>query len=43
MRNRRSNAKAFGLMAAAPVLAGAVVWTLRRTWTEHDVNDPGIT
>jgi len=38
------DAKAFGLMAALLVLAGAVlVWMRRRTWTDHNVSDPGVT
>ena len=44
MGNRRMDAKAFGLMAALLVLAGAVLlWIRRRTWTDHDVSDPGVT
>ena len=38
------DAKAFGLMAAWLVLTGAVLlWIRRRTWTDHNVSDPGVT
>jgi MYXO-CTERM domain-containing protein len=38
------DAKAFGLMAALLVLAGAVLVRMRRrTWTDHNVSDPGVT
>jgi hypothetical protein len=37
------DAKAFGLIAASLVLSGAVVWWVRRKWTDHDVSDPGVT
>jgi len=44
MGNRRTDAKAFGLIAALLVLAGAVlVWIRRRTSTDHNVSDPGVT
>jgi hypothetical protein len=44
MGKRRSDAKAFGLMATSLVLTGAVlVWIFRRACTEHDVSDPGVT
>jgi hypothetical protein len=44
MANRRFDAKAFGLLITSIVLTAAVVvWVFRRTWTEHDVSDPGIT
>jgi hypothetical protein len=44
MGNRQLNAKAFGLVAALLVLSGAVLlWIRRRTWTDHDVSDPGVT
>jgi hypothetical protein len=45
MGNRRLDAKAFGLIAALLlVLTGAVLlWIRRRTWTDHNVSDPGIT
>jgi hypothetical protein len=44
MGNRRMDAKAFGLMAALLVLTGAVLlWIRRRTWTDHNVSDPGVT
>jgi hypothetical protein len=44
MGNRRVNAKAFGLMAALLVLSGAVLlWIRRRSWTDHNVSDPGVT
>jgi hypothetical protein len=36
--------KTVGLLAALLVLsAGAVVWTVRQVWTDHDVSDPGVT
>jgi hypothetical protein len=38
------DAKAFGLLATSLVLTGAVVvWVLRRSWSNHDVSDPGVT
>ena len=38
------DAKAFGLMAALLVLAGAVLlWIRQRTRTDHNVSDPGVT
>jgi len=44
MGNRRLDAKAFGLMAALLVLiAAAFMWVRRRTSTDHDVSDPGVT
>jgi len=44
MGYRRFDAKALGLSATSLVLTAAVVvWLLRRTWTFHDVSDPGIT
>jgi nitrate reductase gamma subunit len=44
MGNRRLDAKAFGLMAALLVLTGAVLlWIRRRSSTDHDVSDPGVT
>jgi nitrate reductase gamma subunit len=44
MGNRRFDAKAFGLIAALLMVSGAVLlWIRRRTWTDHDVSDPGIT
>jgi uncharacterized iron-regulated membrane protein len=44
MGNRRFDAKAFGLFAALLMVSGAVLlWIRRRTWTDHDVSDPGIT
>jgi hypothetical protein len=44
MGNRRLDAKAFGLMAALLVLTGAVLlWIHRRSWTDHNVSDPGVT
>jgi nitrate reductase gamma subunit len=44
MGNRRMDAKAFGLMAVFLLLAGVVLlWIRRRTWTDHDVSDPGVT
>ena len=42
--NRRLDAKAFGLVAALLVLTGAVLlWIRRRSWTDHNVSDPGVT
>lgn len=44
MGNRRPNAKTFGLMSIALLIAGAVVvWISRRSSTDHDVSDPGVT
>ena len=44
MMNRRPGAKALGLLAASLVVTGAVlVWIFRRSWTDHDVSDPGVT
>jgi nitrate reductase gamma subunit len=44
MENRKLNAKTFGLVAALLMLSGAaLLWIRRRTWTEHNVSDPGIT
>ena len=44
MGNRRLDAKALGLMAALLMLTGAVLlWIRRRTWTDHNVSDPGVT
>jgi hypothetical protein len=44
MGNRRMDAKAFGFIAALLVLTGAaLLWVRRRTWTDHDVSDPGVT
>ena len=44
MGNRRFDAKAFGLMAALLMVSGAVLlWIRRRTWTDHNVSDPGVT
>jgi hypothetical protein len=44
MANRQFDRKTVGLLAALLVLsAGAVVWTVRRAWTSHDVSDPGVT
>jgi hypothetical protein len=38
------DAKAFGLIAALLVLTSAVLfWIRRKSWTDHDVSDPGIT
>jgi hypothetical protein len=44
MGNRRLDAKAFGLVAALLVLTFAVLlWVRRRTPSDHDVSDPGVT
>ncbi|HET9779337.1 MAG TPA: hypothetical protein VFP81_08645 [Propionibacteriaceae bacterium] len=44
MGNRRLNAKVFGIVAALLVLTAAVLlWTRRRTWTDHNVSGPGVT
>ena len=44
MGNRRLDPKAFGLLATSLVLTGVViVWMFRRTGTDHDVSDPGVT
>jgi hypothetical protein len=44
MGNRRLKAKGFGLVATLLVLTGAVfLWIRRRTWTDHNVSDPGVT
>ena len=44
MENRRLGTKAFGLLATSLVLTGAVVvWVFRRSWSNHDVSDPGVT
>jgi hypothetical protein len=37
------DAKAFGFVAASLVLTGALLFWIRRKWTDHDVSDPGIT
>jgi LPXTG-motif cell wall-anchored protein len=38
------DAKAFGLVAGLVVVAGAVLfWVRRRKWTDHNVSDPGVT
>jgi hypothetical protein len=44
MGNRRSGAKAFGLIAALLAVSGAVFFLIRRKrWTDHNVSDPGVT
>jgi len=44
MQSRQFDLKTVGLLAALLVLsAGAVVWTVRQVWTDHDVSDPGVT
>ena len=44
MENRQFDLKTVGLLTALLVLsAGAVVWTVRKVWTDHDVSDPGVT
>jgi hypothetical protein len=38
------DAKAFGLIAALVVLTAAgLLWIRRRTWSDHNVSDPGVT
>jgi hypothetical protein len=44
MVNRRSGAKAFGLIAALLAVSGAAFLLIRRRrWTDHNVSDPGVT
>jgi hypothetical protein len=44
MGNRRQDVKALALMITTLVITGATLrWLFRRTWTEHDVSDPGVT
>jgi hypothetical protein len=44
MGNRQFDLRTVGLLAGLLVLsAGAVVWTVRQVWTDHDVSDPGVT
>jgi len=44
MENRQFDRKTVGLLAGLLVLsAGAVMWTVRQVWTDHDVSDPGVT
>jgi hypothetical protein len=44
MGNRQFDLKTVGLLATLLALsAGAVVWTVRQVWTDHDVSDPGVT
>jgi hypothetical protein len=44
MGNRRSGAKALGLIAALLAVSGAVFLLIRRRrWTDHNVSDPGVT
>jgi nitrate reductase gamma subunit len=44
MGNRRSGAKAFGLIAGLLAVSGAVFLLIRRRWTgDHNVSDPGVT
>jgi hypothetical protein len=38
-----SGTKGLGIVAALVVVAALVTWRFRRTWTRHDVSDPGIT
>jgi len=40
MGNRQFDLKTVGLLAGLLVLsAGAVVWTVRQVWTDHDMSD----
>ena len=42
--NRRLDAKTFGLMTALQVLTAAVLLRIRRrSWTDHNVSDSGVT
>jgi hypothetical protein len=42
--NSRLDAKTFGLMTALQVLTAAVLlWIRRRSWTDHNVIDSGVT
>jgi hypothetical protein len=44
MGNRQFDLKTVGLLATLLVLsAGAVVWTVRQVWTDHDVSDSVVT
>lgn len=44
MGNRQFDLKTVGLLATLLALSvGAVVWTVRQVWTDHDVSDPGVT
>jgi hypothetical protein len=44
MGNRQFDLKTVGLLATLLALsAGAVVWTVRQVWPDHDVSDPGVT
>jgi hypothetical protein len=44
MGNRQFDLKTVGLLAVLLALsAGAVVWTVRQVWTDHDISDPGVT
>jgi hypothetical protein len=44
MRKREFDLKTVGLLVALLLLsAGAVAWTVRQVWTDHDVSDPGVT
>jgi len=43
MGNRQFDLKTVGPLAGLLVLsAGAVVWTVRQVWTDHDISDPGV-
>jgi hypothetical protein len=44
MGNRQFDLKTVGLLAALLVLsAGAVVWTVRQVWFDHDVSEARVT
>jgi hypothetical protein len=38
-----SGGKGLGIAAALALVAALVMWRSRRSWTDHDVSDPGIT
>jgi hypothetical protein len=44
MGNREFDLKTVGLLGALLALcAGAVAWTVRQVWTDHDVSNPDVT
>jgi hypothetical protein len=38
-----SGGKGIGLAVALALVVALVMWRSRRSWTDHDVSDPGIT